>query len=218
MKSEFCTIPHPIYDVPTSDAIAMQTVGRVRRLGQQRIVKVYEYIVSNTFDIRRLSNNANKVILTPVTELNRELINMSFNEKTEMVDLGYRVENDDDTLRQATVEEKEMLGPKMFVFVRSNDVKYQLVRAVKERDGDILAGKRAEVPEDSTEVLAETRVGAVDPTTQKSATIYINAHLSEGTKNQRCVSTELKIEDPLAISVADEWQPSESMLKHWFLF
>jgi len=62
-----------------SEAILMQAIGRVRRLGQRRIVKIYDYSVK-TFNSRQINNNLAKVIPNMVAELNNSLFKLSFNE------------------------------------------------------------------------------------------------------------------------------------------
>jgi len=60
-----------LFDVPMSEAIVMQAVGRLRRLGQEKIVLVYEYRVPDSFNTRLIAKNVEKVIPGLIAELNR---------------------------------------------------------------------------------------------------------------------------------------------------
>jgi hypothetical protein len=49
---------------PASDPARDQAIGRTARLGQAHVVKVYNYLVRDSFDMRMLKNNLAKNVLT----------------------------------------------------------------------------------------------------------------------------------------------------------
>src|SRR5947207_15342344 len=61
------------------EVLLMQAIGRVRCLSQKCIVKIYNYTVLNSFNIKQLENNLIKMISDLVAELNDELFNITFN-------------------------------------------------------------------------------------------------------------------------------------------
>lgn len=63
-----------LFGIPTSDRYIQQAIGRVWRLGQTHIVKVYDYYLDHSFNTRQLSLNLNKLIPSLVTELNNGII------------------------------------------------------------------------------------------------------------------------------------------------
>ncbi|KAJ9200953.1 hypothetical protein DTO032I3_4427 [Paecilomyces variotii] len=82
-----------LWDIPTSDRYVQQAVGRVRRLGQTHIVKVYDYYLDKSFNSRQLSLNLNKLVPSLVTELNSNIINVDYDKENKMLDLGKWAEN-----------------------------------------------------------------------------------------------------------------------------
>lgn len=60
-------------DTPTSESTSAQAIGRLWRLGQQKIVKVYEYHVPDTFSSRQVLRNAAKAIPGLVAQLDKAL-------------------------------------------------------------------------------------------------------------------------------------------------
>lgn len=125
-----------LFDIPSSNAIAMQSMGRVIRVGQKRIIKVYEYFVEETFNVRQLSNNMNKVVPNMVAELNTQMINMAFDEETKEIDLGFWARKDDGSIQQVSKEVFEGLGDGEKI--QSDDVIYELMAAMRDGRGDIL--------------------------------------------------------------------------------
>ena len=72
-----------------SEVLLMQAIECVRHLSQKHIVKIYDYTVLNSFNIKQLENNLIKMILNLVTELNNELFNIIFNHNTKKINLDY---------------------------------------------------------------------------------------------------------------------------------
>ena len=67
----------------------MQAIEHVRHLDQKYIVKIYNYIILNSFNIKQLKNNLIKMISDLVAELNDELFNITFNIDTKKIDFDY---------------------------------------------------------------------------------------------------------------------------------
>lgn len=61
------------FDTPMSNSITQQAVGRVRRLGQQHIVKVYEYQVGKSYNCWQMLNNVNKAVPGMTAGLNSNI-------------------------------------------------------------------------------------------------------------------------------------------------
>jgi hypothetical protein len=67
---------------PMGMPIAAQAIGRVRRLGQTRIVKVYEYHLEKSFDQHMISNNISKAMPALALSLNDTNWNFQLDPKT----------------------------------------------------------------------------------------------------------------------------------------
>jgi len=119
-----------LWDIPMSEALLMQAIGRVRRLGQKRIVKVYDYTVLNSFNIKQLENNLAKMIPGLVAELSDELFNITFNQDTKEIDLGYWVRNSDGTLSPVPHNSIDRFDSEKLV--QSDELMYALLEAMKE--------------------------------------------------------------------------------------
>jgi hypothetical protein len=119
-----------LWDIPMSEALLMQAIGRVRRLGQKRIVKVYDYTVLNSFNIKQLENNLAKMIPGLVAELSDELFNITFNHDTKEIDLGYWVRNSDGTLSPVPHNSIDRFDSEKLV--QSDELMYALLEAMKE--------------------------------------------------------------------------------------
>lgn len=124
-----------LFDVPTSEAMLNQAVGGSRRLGQLKIVKVYEYIVEDSFNIKQLNNSMNKVIPTLVAELNSDFINLKFDKDKKEIDLGLWRRNEDQTLSRLSA--KEAVNVPTEDLVQGDDVIYALLHAMKSGAGGI---------------------------------------------------------------------------------
>ena len=69
--------------------LLMQAIECVIHFDQKHIIKIYNYIVLNSFNIKQLENNLIKMISDLVVELNDELFNITFNIDTKKINLGY---------------------------------------------------------------------------------------------------------------------------------
>ncbi|OJD22328.1 hypothetical protein ACJ73_06325 [Blastomyces percursus] len=65
------------FNIAQNRALTMQAVGRVLRIGQTKIVKVYEYVVPNSFKVYKLEKSNSKVIPGLMTELNRAIFDVT---------------------------------------------------------------------------------------------------------------------------------------------
>ena len=72
-----------------SEVLLMQAIEHIRHLSQKHIIKIYNYIILNSFNIKQLENNLIKMISDLVTELNDELFNIIFNHDTKTINLDY---------------------------------------------------------------------------------------------------------------------------------
>jgi hypothetical protein len=75
-----------------------QALGRSQRLGQERIVKVIEYVVNGSFNNRQLSNNLTKSAPGLIADLSDSHVNVDFNAESGTLDLGFRVRNKNDNI------------------------------------------------------------------------------------------------------------------------
>ncbi|KAK2809576.1 hypothetical protein FQN50_003629 [Emmonsiellopsis sp. PD_5] len=69
-----------LLDRPCTESIVEQAIGRCWRLGQQRVVKIYEIQVPDSFNDRQVANASDKAIAGLVTQLNRGLFNVGTEE------------------------------------------------------------------------------------------------------------------------------------------
>ena len=67
----------------------MQAIEHVKCLDQKCIVKIYNYMILNSFNIKQFENNLIKMISDLVAELNDELFNIIFNINTKKIDFDY---------------------------------------------------------------------------------------------------------------------------------
>lgn len=68
----FCRNVH-LFSPPTSRSVIEQAIGRVQRIGQTRVVLVYEYRVSGTFNAYMVNRNKSRAIPGIVTELSPDM-------------------------------------------------------------------------------------------------------------------------------------------------
>jgi hypothetical protein len=132
-----------------SEAILMQAIGRVRRLGQRRIVKIYDYSVKKTFNSRQINNNLAKVIPNMVAQLNNSLFKLSFNEDRKEIDLGSWFKNQDRSLSRVPpqfldwFDADELLTGDALIFALMNVLKEGSLTTVRQ-DCDLVVQMREE--------------------------------------------------------------------------
>src|SRR5438034_858087 len=61
-----------------SEILLMQAIEDVRHLSQKHIIKIYNYIILNSFNIKLFKNNLFKMIFNLLAEFNDELFNIIF--------------------------------------------------------------------------------------------------------------------------------------------
>ena len=69
--------------------LLMQAIECVKCLDQKYIVKIYDYMILNSFNIKQLENNLIKMIFSLIVKLNDELFNITFNIDTKKINLDY---------------------------------------------------------------------------------------------------------------------------------
>ena len=62
-----------LFDLPLSNPLEMQAIRCILHLGQQSTVKVYSYIVTDSFNIKQLIKNVEKALPEITTQLNISL-------------------------------------------------------------------------------------------------------------------------------------------------
>jgi hypothetical protein len=104
-----------LFDVPNNDNLLKQAIGRVRRLGQYRAVKVYNYILEQSFNMRQIANNLSKAVPALGLFLNREAWDITLNEATGDIDMGCWYLNDDQTISRVADVYLPYLNPRAFI-------------------------------------------------------------------------------------------------------
>lgn len=92
------------FDVPMSESIRMQAIGRIHRLGQSKIVKVYDYVVDHSFNVRQIAKNIKKAIPGMAAQLSPEFFYDRLNSSTGEVELGHWVSNLDGSISRVSAE------------------------------------------------------------------------------------------------------------------
>jgi len=119
-----------LWDISFSKVILMQAIEWVRKLGQKKIVKIYNYMMKNSFNMWQLLNNMNKIILNMIAELNINLFFIFYKNDVKKIELDYWAKNEDDTLFQIpTSLVKHVSNDKI---VTEDDLIYALLNAMKD--------------------------------------------------------------------------------------
>ncbi|KAL3453852.1 P-loop containing nucleoside triphosphate hydrolase protein [Aspergillus insuetus] len=71
------------FDIPTSESLLKQAIGRLNRCGQRRVVKIYKYIVSNSFNMLILGRVFTKSLLDLAAMLNGDIFEMKVGQDEE---------------------------------------------------------------------------------------------------------------------------------------
>lgn len=102
-----------IFDTPRSEAVREQAISRVRRLGQNRIVKVYDIRVRQSFNVRQIRNNISKRFPTMVAELDSRVFPVHLLHSESTVDLGQWIQKPDGTVHKLTSDNRDIPGAKL---------------------------------------------------------------------------------------------------------
>ena len=62
-----------LFDLPLSNPLETQAIGHILHLGQQSTVKVYSYIITDSFNTKQLIKNVEKALPEITTQLNISL-------------------------------------------------------------------------------------------------------------------------------------------------
>ncbi|KAI7968163.1 hypothetical protein EIK77_010333 [Talaromyces pinophilus] len=105
--------------LPMGYPMLHQAIGRVRRLGQKSAVKVYEYHLEKSFDIKQLSNNVSKMLPSLAMQINNVDWNMRLTkgdkDKIVVTLTDTWVQNDDGTVSCLRPAYRPFLSPKLFM-------------------------------------------------------------------------------------------------------
>ena len=117
------------WNISMSEVLLMQAIEHVRHLDQKHIIKIYNYTVLNSFNIKQLENNLIKMILNLIIKLNDKLFNITFNHDTKTINLDYWVHNFDDTLFSVSHNSIHYFDSEKLV--QSDELMYALLETMK---------------------------------------------------------------------------------------
>jgi hypothetical protein len=109
------------FDIPTSESLLKQAIGRLNRCGQREVVKIYKYVVSNSFNMLILGRALTKGLPDLAAMLNGDIFEMKADQDEEgeiSFDVGTWAENRDGTISRIP----EHLVPYLEVPVLSGDI------------------------------------------------------------------------------------------------
>ena len=96
-----------LFETAMSEPVAMQAIGRVRRLGQTHVVKVYDYRVLDSFNMRQAVTNLSKAVPGMIAELNKAIFNVGIDDAGDNISLGRWERTDDGRLVPSTRAEED---------------------------------------------------------------------------------------------------------------
>ncbi|KAI9041146.1 uncharacterized protein KD926_007416 [Aspergillus affinis] len=109
---DLCRNVH-LFDTPTSDPLKQQAIGRVSRVGQTRTVKIYDYIVSDSFNAGVFAKNLTKAVPDLVTTLNWDMftdtLDVTGDSSVPNFNIGIWVLNQDDTISKVRYAPMELV-------------------------------------------------------------------------------------------------------------
>ena len=91
-----------LFNLPLSDPLETQAIRCILYLGQQSTVKVYSYIITDSFNTKQLIKNIEKVLPEITTQLNMSLFGSAL--KNNSVSLGCWIWNGDHLISCITDE------------------------------------------------------------------------------------------------------------------
>jgi hypothetical protein len=96
-----------LFDYPLSEGTVQQAVGRLRRLGQRWIVKVFEYRVPNSFNTRQITHTMSKAMPGLVADLDRALFRLNELDDGKVVISNWGLDEDGELVNWADGERPE---------------------------------------------------------------------------------------------------------------
>ena len=88
-----------LFDTPMSEALLGQAVGHNHPLGQQRVVKVYEYSITDSFNARQLRRNVRKAVAEFATRMNEVNFSVWAKNQDGTISQAHTVDNVPETAR-----------------------------------------------------------------------------------------------------------------------
>lgn len=116
-----------LFETALSEAIMMQAVGRVRRIGQQRIVKIYDYRVPKSFNERQAAKILEKSLPGLVAELNNTLFALNHSDKETLVMNNWAINDDKQIIKLENGENP----PQGYRVVEADVVLSHIIKAMK---------------------------------------------------------------------------------------
>ena len=98
-----------VFDIPLSDPVLRQAIGRLHRLGQSRVVMIYEYFNPNSFNVKQLQRNMEKALPDMVAKLNDSMFDLGLDKEAESIEIGCWVRNKDNSISRVPKELAESL-------------------------------------------------------------------------------------------------------------
>ncbi|KAI9035722.1 putative DNA repair helicase rad5 [Aspergillus affinis] len=185
---DLCRNVH-LFDTPTSDPLKQQAIGRVSRVGQTRTVKIYDYIVSDSFNAGVFAKNLTKAVPDLVATLNWDMftdtLDVTGDSSAPSFDIGIWVLNQDDTIskvRHAPMElvpKDQRLSPEDVVKALISTMKASSrIREMSDIDVQYLEGEEArkdgEGPMDTTEDVPGNVAEGSDPKKRKADEVELS--------------------------------------------
>ena len=126
----FCCNVH-FWNISMSEILLMQAIEHIKYFDQKHIVKIYNYIILNSFNIKQFKNNLIKMISDLIAELNDELFNIIFNIDTKKIDFDYWVYNYNNTLFLVSHNSINYFDSEKLV--QNDELMYTLLEAMKKK-------------------------------------------------------------------------------------
>lgn len=117
-----------LFETALSEAIMMQAIGRVRRIGQRRIVKVYDYRVPDSFNARQVEKALEKSVPGLIAEMNSLIFQYSHTEDDNLQMNNWAMKPDGKVVR---IQEGVRELPEGWSWVDAHSVISHLVRTMK---------------------------------------------------------------------------------------
>ncbi|KAI9035126.1 uncharacterized protein KD926_004495 [Aspergillus affinis] len=172
-----------LFNIFTSDSLKQQAIGRVNRVGQTRTVKIYDYIVSDSFNASIFAKNLTKAVPDLVVTLNWDMftdtLDVTGDSSVPSFNIDIWVLNQDNTIskvRHALMElvpKDQRLSPEDVVKALISTMKASSrIREMSDIDVQYLEGEEAKKdskgPIDITEDVPRNVAEGSDPKKKKA--------------------------------------------------